>query len=213
MVNLPVLTKGAQSTAEIAVSVFDIITSIAGIPSFGNLAIGIMNKRVEAAQEILREAIREGNLDLITAEQYEELVPMGYKFFEAAKQGEQKHILMVLAQIVSDKAQNIELDAQEFLRISRRIEGLSKGELGILVRIHEHFRNQTEPTKISRQNLIKIIDADVGYELDLILADFVSRGLLISSPSETIDDIGPNYSFSPVLDVVVSSALKARVEL
>lgn len=212
MSELPTPIKGAQTRAEIALNIFDTITSFVSAPPIGALAASIMNKRIEHAQNLLKERVAAGEISLLSAEQFEELIPIGYKFIEASKQGEQKYVLKLLAQIISEKVKTKTLDSREFLNVARRIEGFGKDELTALVKIFHRFQEQGFKKKLSKTELLEVIILDQSDLTDLILSDFASRGLIISSPSETMDDIGPNYSLSPALEEIIVSAIKIQEE-
>lgn len=94
MKNLPTRKKGA---AEVAKLTTGIASAVAGcfFPGAGVLApiaSFAIDKWIERPKSILLEELKKGNLEILSDERAATLIPIAYRFFEAAKEGEYEQI-------------------------------------------------------------------------------------------------------------------------
>ena len=80
----------------------------------------VREKYVEQPKKLLLDELRKGNVQNLSAEQLAPLLPMTYKFLEAAKEGEYERNLRVLAAFLRGELEQEEPDAANFARMARR---------------------------------------------------------------------------------------------
>lgn len=96
--------------------------------AFAGLMLELLQERyVKKYQELLLEELRKGKVQDLSDEQLVQLVPMAYKFFEAAKEGEYERNLRILAAFLRGELEQDSPDASNFARMARRVEGLADG--------------------------------------------------------------------------------------
>src|SRR5215204_5948549 len=125
---LPQPTKGSSATADICLGVAADIASVAsagGIPTNAVLELikALKNKRIEAAQRVLMDLIREGRADLDDAE-HEQLVPIAYHFFRAAEAGERIRTLRIYARVLAGQIEGRCVDCSDFAFLTSAVSGL-----------------------------------------------------------------------------------------
>ena len=131
---LPAPTEGSADVAKLATGVGSIIASMwfPGAAFAGPVLNFLIDKFVERPKRILMEALREGDLTLLTDEKRAEFIPMAYRFMEAAKEGEYEHNLRVLGAYIAQELQQDVSEASNVARLARRIEGLSSVEIKVM---------------------------------------------------------------------------------
>lgn len=198
---VPALKKGgdriAATTTAIVGAMVDAFLPAAGT-AFAQACGYLINARMEKASEILISEIQSGNLDVLSEEKYRAFIPMGYRFYEAARQGENVFILKKLAKIIKNGISD-SLEPDRFLKISKSIEGLDERDLAILaeyVKSTIDFRNRDQ----NNFNLFfsgeeKRISDTYKIEIGMISTAcgvLAGRGLLISLANQGLGG-GTNY--------------------
>jgi hypothetical protein len=98
--------------------------------ALGTTVLSLVNDRsVIRPQRLILEELRKGNVQNLSHEQLAAFIPMGYKFFEAARQGEYEHNLSILAAYLTGELKQDVPDPANFSRMVRRVEGLSSTDL------------------------------------------------------------------------------------
>lgn len=137
MTDLPKPTKGAHSKGEAAVSVvsavIDSFFPVVGT-AMGTLFKELIRARLEKAQNILIETLREGGIEVLDNKDLEEFIPIAYRFVEAARRGERLNIIRSYAKIVKVDIEDSRLKSDEFLRIASAMEGLDDQALAVLAK-------------------------------------------------------------------------------
>jgi hypothetical protein len=192
MENLPSPKKAeaAKLTIDIASAALGIFLPGAG--ALGSIANFAIDKYIHRPTKILIEELKSGNIDALTDEKAATFIPMAYKFFEAAKEGEYEHNLRVLAELLKNEMQMDAPDVSAFARMSRRIEGLTLNELKVIALINASLSTismastvaptQTERPYVSAYSLAKDPSNREKFDhfmLQESLSDLAGRGLLI----------------------------------
>ncbi|MGO9135889.1 MAG: hypothetical protein ACLP8A_17840 [Methylovirgula sp.] len=150
--NLPAPTEGAVDIAKVTGNVLLVVLGIlsqnpdilaattVAQPVYSCLVDWLKTRR----ETTLLKRLQAGEITLLSQEQLTAYIPMAYKFFEAVKEGEYQHNLEILASYITNELKQDIPDPAGFLRMARRIEGLSKIELKIIVQIDAF------PTRIVR---------------------------------------------------------------
>jgi hypothetical protein len=139
--NLPVSVEGAGDLAKLTTGIF---TAVVGmwfpVAALGAPVVSYFIDRVARRSErILIDELRSDNIDKLLEEQLMQYIPMAYKFFEAAKEGEYEHNLKVLAAYIANELKEDVPDAPNFPRMARRLEGLTKTELKAIALINSYL--------------------------------------------------------------------------
>src|SRR5204863_4306051 len=96
--NLPAVTKNSGQTAMLATGIGTALAALWFPPAA--LAQPVINLLIERytkrPEKILLERIRAGDTEILNEEQIVEFVPMAYRLYEAAKEGEYEHNLKLL---------------------------------------------------------------------------------------------------------------------
>ena len=136
--NLPAPMAGAADVAKLTSGVAAAFsaywfpeTAFAAALAAPALSFAI-DKFVERPKRILMEALKEGNIGLLTDERAAEFIPMAYRFMEAAKEGEYEHNLRIIGAYISQELQTDAPEASNVARLARKIEGLSKTEIRVI---------------------------------------------------------------------------------
>jgi hypothetical protein len=144
------------------------------------------------AEKLLLEELRKGNVQDLSQGQLVPLIPMAYKFFEAAKEGEYERNLRILAAFLRGELEQRSPDASNFARMVRRVEGLSLTDLKVMAMIDVSLSKTTpfldEGTKgkrpfVSATMLSKSSQNKDGLttiQIQEALVDLASRGFLIA---------------------------------
>jgi hypothetical protein len=192
--NLPSPKKGAPEVAKLATGIVGAIaaTFITGGGVFAPIAAFVIEKLVNRAQNLLIEELKRGNVGSLTDDKVVALIPMAYRFFEAAKEGEYEHNLRLLAEFIKCELQMDEPDPSSFKRMARRLEGLSPNELKVIALIDASLSklcksSTNAPTQSTRPfvSAHQLADDPSNREhfdnflLENVLNELAARGLLI----------------------------------
>jgi hypothetical protein len=195
MNNLPSPKEGAAELAKlttgIAAAVAGILLPGAGL--LGPIASFAIEKWVKRPEKILIEELKKGNIEILTDEKAATFIPMAYRFFEAAKEGEYEHNLRLLAEFIKSELQIDEPNPSSFARMARRIEALSRDELKVIALISASLSTisrsstsaptQTERPFVSAHQLANDPNNAEKFDhffLQETLTELYSRGLLIA---------------------------------
>ena len=171
---------------------------------------------VERARKTLMEEIRAGDIEKLSEAQKRDLVPIGYRYYEAARSGCARRNLKILAQIISGMINSEKLDPQVFSLISSRIEYLSINELIVLSCYIDYIKNKDEIGAEKKDEYIKNLSLERGiypnneYSIRSSLSVLASYGWVVMD--NNLFDIGGSYSpTNLVLELVnldINSILK-----
>jgi hypothetical protein len=191
--NLPSTKKGATEVAKLTTGIAATIAGIVfpGASVLGPIASYAIDKYIKRPTEILIKELKSGNIEVLADEKAAAFIPMAYKFFEAAKEGEYEHNLRVLAELLKNEMQTDAPDTSGFARMSRRIEGLTHNELKVIVLINASLSaitrastdapTQTERPFVSAHSLANDPSNREKFDhfmLQEALSDLAGRGLL-----------------------------------
>jgi len=192
--NLPAPVEGAGGIAKLTTGIATVIMAIWFPPAAlaGPAFSYLIDRYVERPKKILLEELKSGNVDVLSNPQFTQFIPMGYKYFEAAKEGEYEHNLKILASFITNELKQDIPEAPNFSRMARRIEGLSKTELKVISLINSSLSTITRsstnsPTQGERPYVSAHSLASDPSNKDKLdhsqlresLAELASRGLLI----------------------------------
>lgn len=128
----------AATSIAIAGAIADLFLPAAGTV-FAQICGQMIKKRMEQAQEILIEALRNGQKINLSDDKYLSFVPMGFRFYEAARRGENNSKLKLLGKLIVGMLGNEQIDIDEFNRISSKIERLSNNDIILMSKIYKMF--------------------------------------------------------------------------
>jgi hypothetical protein len=128
---LPKPTPHAADIAKLTTGVAAAFASIWFPPAaiVGAILPIIIDRYADRPRDLLLRELQKGNIQDLSSEQITAFVPMTYKFLEAAKEGEYEHNLEILATYLAGELHQTVPDAGNFLRMVRRVEGLSTTDL------------------------------------------------------------------------------------
>jgi hypothetical protein len=172
---------------------------------FLNFAI---DRYVKRPQKLLVDEIRAQEITEPSEEMMVRFVPMAYRYFEAAKEGEYEHNLRVLASYIAKELKQEAPDPPRVARMARRLEGLTKIELKVIALINS---SMTSPTKKLLPSSTEperpyvsayVLEHDPNnednfdrWQLAEALTELASRGLLIPDGAARLDK-GEEYYFA-----------------
>jgi hypothetical protein len=195
--NLPAPVEGAGGIAKLTTGIATVIMAIWFPPAAlaGPAFSYLIDRYVERPKKILLDELRSGNVDVLSNPQFTQFIPMGYKYFEAAKEGEYEHNLKILAAFITNELKQDVPDAPNFSRMARRIEGLSKTELKVIALINSTLstieRSSTSSMQASSQGARPYVSGSAlasdpknkdkldRFQFQETLAELASRGLLV----------------------------------
>jgi hypothetical protein len=231
MATLPSATEGSVEVAKLTTGICVAITSVflPGAGLLGPIAEFAINKFVKRPEKILIDELKNGNLEILDEENAAAFIPMAYKFFEAAKEGEYEHNLKLLAEILVNKLRERVPDVPSFARMSRRIEGLTIRDLHVIALIDAvlaarsgtltNVDGDPAPYLMSAQSLQASRLNSTGFDMANIqesLAELSARGLLIAEGASRWDKGGeyyyPSSSFYELIENSKHSMLKHTSE-
>ena len=188
----------------------------------GPIAEYTIKKYVKRPERILVDELTRGNIGLLNEELAAAFIPMAYKFFEAAKEGEYEHNLRVLAELLKNELASDTPDVSAFTRMARRFEALTLTELKVIALINTSIRTLTMASTegpgqclrpyISAHSLS--VDPNNKEEFDLfmlqeVLSDLAGRGLLVADGAARLGKQEEYYytssSFQSLIDKAKSS--------
>jgi hypothetical protein len=192
---LPVPKKGAAEVAKLTTGIASAVAGIffPGAGALGSIASFAIEKWVKGPEKLLVDEVKKGNLAILSDEKAATFIPMAYRFFEAAKEGEYEHNLRLLAEFLKNELQTDEPDPSSFARMSRRVEGLSLNELKVIALINASLSkisrsstnapSQSERPYVSAHQLAEDPsnrDKFDHFFLQEALNELAARGLLIA---------------------------------
>jgi hypothetical protein len=210
-----------KGTSDVAKLIVGIGSNVAGIfiPGAG-LASTLMNfatdKYIKRPEKLLLEELRKGNIKVLNDDKAATFIPMAYKFFEAAKEGEYEHNLQILAEFLKNELNQDEPDPSSFSRMARRIEGLSRKEIALIsasnstiTRASNHAPVQTERPFVSANQLANDPNNRDPFDrffLQEALTELASRGLLIADGATRLSKSEEYYFTSTSFLELISKA-------
>lgn len=195
MNNLPAPKKGAAEVAKLTTGIASAVAGIffPGAGALGPIASFAIERWVKRPEKLLLEELKKGNLEILSDEKAATFIPMAYRFFEAAKEGEYEHNLKLLAEFLKSELQKEEPEPSSFARMARRVEGLSLNELKVIALIDAslskiskpstHAPAQSERPFVSAHQLANDPSNRAKFDplfLQEALSELAARGLLIA---------------------------------
>jgi hypothetical protein len=134
---LPSATRDSADVAKLTIGISGAIAGLflPGASAIGPIANFAIEKFVKLPENILLNELKSGNIAILDDAKAAAFIPMAYKFFEAAKEGEYEHNLRILAELLVNQMQSITPEVSAFARASRRIEALSLDDLKVIALI------------------------------------------------------------------------------
>jgi len=194
MERLPSSKKDAADVAKLTIGIAGAIAGvfIPGAGALGPIANFANEKFIKRPERILIEELKKGKIEILSEEKAATFIPMAYRFFEAAKEGEYEHNLRILAEYIKNELKLETPEPSEVTRMARRIEGLSRNELKVIALINVSLSRITKastdaPTQSERPfvsagqlaNDPNNRDSFDHFFLQEALTEIASRGLLI----------------------------------
>lgn len=132
---LPVPVEGAHEIAKLTTSIATAVVSLWFPPAVLVQPVinALVERRARHSEAILIDRLKERGVEAVSPEQVAEYVPMAYRFFEAAKEGEYEHNIQILAALIAAELNQDVPDAPNFARMARRLEGITRKELAVMV--------------------------------------------------------------------------------
>jgi hypothetical protein len=226
MENLPT-KKGTTEVAKLATGIAGAIAGIflPGASVLGPLANYAIDKYIKQPEEILLKELRSGHLEVLTEDKAAAFIPMAYKFFEAAKEGEYEHNLRMLAELLKNEMQTDAPDVSSFARMSRRIEGLTRNELKVIalinaslsaiIRVSTAAPTQADRPFVSAHSLANDPSNREKFDhfiLQETLSDLAGRGLLIVDGATRLSKSEEYYFASSSFMELIEKAKNALSE-
>ncbi|MCA3612161.1 MAG: hypothetical protein IOC55_07090 [Methylobacterium sp.] len=186
--DIPSLKKGGERVAATTTAIVGAMVD-AFLPATGTAfaqACGhLINARLQKAAEILISELKSGNLDVLSDEKNAAVIPMGYRFYEAARQGENVFILRKLAIIIKNGVSG-SLKPDRFIKISRSLESLDEIDLIVLAKYVEMTINFRKEDQSQFNDVFREVERKIAVEHEIEVEKFFSicamlsgRGLLI----------------------------------
>ena len=210
MNKIPVTKKDAADVAKLTTGIAGAIAGIfiPGAGALGSIANFAIEKLIRRPEKLLIEELRRGNIGILSDERAATFIPMAYRYFEAAKQGEYEHNLRLLAEFLKSELQMPEPNPSSFARMATRIEGLSWGELKVIALIDASLAKATQSnTSVFVQSSRPFVSAtrlagDPNNQekfdhlfLQETLTELYSRGLLVADGATRMGK-GEEYYFA-----------------
>jgi hypothetical protein len=207
---VPSQKKGAAEVAKLTTGVASAIMGVflPGAGAFGPIASFAIEKWVKRPEKLLIEELKSGNIEILTDEKAATFIPMAYRFFEAAKEGEYEHNLKLLAEFLKSELQMNEPDPSGFARMARRVQGLSIDELKVIALVDAslstisksstHAPSQTERPFVSAHQLADDPSNREKFDpffLQEALNELAARGLLIADGASRVSK-GEEFYFA-----------------
>lgn len=173
----------------------------------------LVERRLRQSEEILMDAVSAGNIDMLKDEQLEFVVPTAFRFYQSARDGEAKHNLRILAEILAGRIKSGRLETADFLRVSRQIEGLAVSDLATLVAVSEvdkahRGRSRGETDTRDKELIERLVPAYFENERELgsSLALLAGRGLIVPDQQTTLDASLQAYLASASAEEIIAMA-------
>lgn len=209
--NLPTPKKDAEhvvlTTTAIAGAIIDCIAPIAGTV-LAQACGHLVRKRMEKASEILIEELKKGNTEILNDEKYEAFVPMAYRFFEAARQGESVNNLRRLAKMMRNGLKN-GIEPNLYSKCCRAIEGFDDYDL-LTLDYYVKDGRILYPILYPEEKFLEDLKKLSG-ELSSIRGMLVGRGLLLPEPNNAL--AGGKMVYSPTKFAMQVAELSASLDV
>jgi len=216
----PQYADDAKLALNIAAAIAAIFIPGAGL--VGPIAGYAIERYVRRPERILVEELTRANVGLLDDERAAAFIPMAYKFFEAAKEGEYEHNLRVLAELLKNELASDTPDVSAFARMARRLEALTLTELKVIALINASIRTitmastegpgQSERPYVSAHTLSHDPNNKENFDpfiLQEVLSDLAGRGLLVVDGAARVSKHEEYYyvssSFQSLIDKAKSS--------
>jgi hypothetical protein len=224
MEDLPSPKPGAADIAKLTIGIAASVAGvfIPGAGALGPIAAFAIDKYVKRPEKILVDELKKGNFQLLNDEKAAAFIPMAYKFFEAAKEGEYEHNLKLLAELLKNEMQMDAPDVPAFARMTRRLEGLTRIELKVIALISASTTTTVtlatdaealgERPFVSAQQLSKDPNNREKFDRNLlqeVLSELASRGLLIADGASRLSKPEEYYFTSSSFAELLQKATNA----
>ena len=129
-VQLPTVTRSASTVARISIpsglafvaAMFP--EAVAAVTIATPAVMAFMEHSLERPSRIIEDALRQGELLDLSDEQFASFIPMAYRIFLAARQGEYGRNLRLLAAFMASELKAETCEPGSLLGMARRLEGL-----------------------------------------------------------------------------------------
>jgi len=172
-----------------------------------------LKRKIAKTQEILIEELKKGNFSALDSVQIEQFIPMGYRFWEAFKQGEAEHTLKILAAYLAQELGEAAPQAANFSRIARRLEGMTAPELETVARIQTFLDDPNNglvsDTFVSATQLHAYLSRSHVVDVRQVaahLAELSSRGFLVPDGASRVDKAEEYYYLTGAFHDLVKNA-------
>ncbi len=193
MTQLPAPNEHGAAVARLAVPTF-LAAASATLPSLAPvialatpLAVSVTEFAIARPTRLLMDALRRGELVDLSEQQAAALMPMAYRFFLAARQGEYEHNLKLLAAFLTEELKSDACEPGSFLDMAKRLEGLTTSSLRAVALIGEWYERpdtgvpRREGKAVTGPLLSNAAEFTAPMSLDTAtdaIADLSGRGLL-----------------------------------
>ena len=180
------------------------------------LAVSVTEHLIARPTRILEDALRHGEVVDLSSEQVASFLPMGYRFLLAARQGEYKHNLKLLAALLTAELKAETCQPGDFLDMARRVEGLNITALRAVALIGEWLER---PAKQGSGEQRKVFTAPLLANTEIFgsalepaeaadaLADLTSRAFLFTTEGGAGAGYDPFYAPTRPLRSLIARAL------
>lgn len=213
---LPAPTKNAETVARVSTGVGTAVAALFFPPAA--LAQPVIDRVIDwwvkRPQEILVDEMKKGGLIELSDPQMVQFVPMAYKFYEAAKQGEYEQNLRLLGALIAGECAKAEPRASDFAQMARRLELLSIENLRVIALIDQIQSAGQTPgphgTKFLAARSLARNPLNVGglspMTIAAALAELTGRGLLIPDGAARLDKGEEYYTPAPCFGSLLAEA-------
>ena len=180
------------------------------------LAATVTEYAIERPTRLLMDALRRGELVDLSDPQAAALVPMAYRFFLAARQGEYEHNLKLLAAFLTEELKSEACEPGNLVDMAKRLEGLTTSSLRAVALIGEWMgrckdQGRTESrVAVTVQTLADAAQMrfpmGINEALDA-LSDLQGRGLLYPSSAATYGGSHQYFHTTGALLILIDRAL------
>lgn len=221
---LPATTRHGAIVARIAVP-SGLALVAAMLPQFAT-AIGLATPAVMVVTEglisrpsrILEDFLRRGNVVDLSCQDLESFVPMAYRFFISAQQGEYEHNLKLLAAFLTTELQSPSCTPGSFLDMAKRVEGLNVLSLRAIALIGMEAKRLEEMGRASTGGIaitVEVLSDRARSKAPLnsreavdALADLAGRGFLYPRSVTTYGGSHQLFTVTFPLEKLLSRALE-----
>ena len=227
MPNLPATTRHGAAVARLSVpaglafvaAMFPQTATAVGMAT--PFAMALNERLIGRPTRMLEAALRRGEVVDLSGEQAESFVPMAYRFFVSARQGEYERNLKLLAAFLTEELKADACQPGTFLDMARRLEGLTITSLRAVALIGEWKRQceaqgRTEPrnsiTAAQLSNFKQFRSHLNQHEAIDALSDLQGRGFLYPGSSAFFGGTEQHFSTTQPLLLLISRALDVAAE-